>query len=124
MSKKQTASKKRSPKPSTDGKKRPQAKKSPRSRPQPKPEGVQTMATATAPAPANERLTSSCIGQIGETAGQVWHTLDVNGPLSITKLLKQVDAPRDTVMQAIGWLAREDKVDIDETSRGRVVVLR
>jgi hypothetical protein len=117
MSKKTTATKQRSPKPSTDGKKRPQ-----RSRPQPKPEGVQKMATATAP--ASDRLTISCLGQIGETAGQIWHLLDESGPMSLTKLVKTVDAPRDTVMQAIGWLAREDKVDIDETSRGRVVSLR
>ena len=64
MSKKTTATKQRSPKPSTDGKKRPQ-----RSRPQPKPEGVQKMATATAP--ASDRLTISCLGQIGETAVEI-----------------------------------------------------
>jgi hypothetical protein len=27
-------------------------------------------------------------------------------------------------MQAIGWLAREDKLDISETSRGRIIGLR
>ena len=77
------------------------------------------MATATA-----NTTNASCLGQIGEVAGQIWHTLDEQGPLSISKLVKAVDAPRDTVMQAIGWLAREDKVEIDETSRGRVVSLR
>lgn len=73
------------------------------------------MATAT----MNERTLS-----IGETAGLVWHALNDNGPLSLTKLVKMIDAPRDAVMQAIGWLAREDKVDLEETSRGRVVVLK
>lgn len=62
--------------------------------------------------------------QIGEAAGLVWHALNENGPLSPAKLCKMVDAPRDTVMQAIGWLAREDKVDFEETPRGRVLVLR
>lgn len=61
---------------------------------------------------------------IGEAAGLVWHTLNDNGPLSPAKLCKMVDAPRDTIMQAIGWLAREDKVDLEETPRGRVVVLK
>lgn len=64
------------------------------------------------------------ITQIGETAGIVWHTLVEEGPLSCAKLAKTIDEPRDVVMQAVGWLAREEKVDIEETSRGRVVLLR
>ena len=61
---------------------------------------------------------------IGEAAGLVWHALNDNGPLSLAKLVKMVDAPRDTVMQAVGWLAREDKVEFEETQRGRLLVLR
>lgn len=61
--------------------------------------------------------------QIGETAGVVWHTLHEKGPLSIAKLVKEVGAPRDLVMQAVGWLAREEKLSFDE-SRSRVVSLR
>jgi hypothetical protein len=67
---------------------------------------------------------SICVVQIGAVAGQVWHALEEEGPLSMAKLVKLIDAPRDSVMQAIGWLAREDKLDIEETSRGRVVSLR
>jgi len=67
---------------------------------------------------------STCIAQIGETAGQIWHTLEDQGPKSVSRLVKLIDAPRDTVMQALGWLAREDKIEIEETSRGRVVSLR
>jgi DNA-binding transcriptional ArsR family regulator len=61
---------------------------------------------------------------IGETAGVVWQVLSKNGPMTIAKLVKAVDEPRDTVMQALGWLAREDKVCIEEEGRGRVVSLR
>ena len=61
--------------------------------------------------------------QIGETAGQIWHLLDTTGPQKITRVVKEVDAPRDLVMQAIGWLAREEKVAIEEQSRSRVVTL-
>jgi hypothetical protein len=68
--------------------------------------------------------TSNCVQQIGETAGIVWHTLEANGPMSVTKLARSIDAPRDVVMQAVGWLAREEKVAIEETRRGRVVSLR
>ena len=64
-----------------------------------------------------------CVDQIGQTAGQVWQLLSEEGPLSFAKLVKQLDQNRDVVMQAIGWLAREEKVNIQETSRGRVVSL-
>jgi hypothetical protein len=44
--------------------------------------------------------------------------------MSLTKLLKVVEAPRDSVMQAVGWLAREGKIALDATPRGRVIALR
>ena len=69
-------------------------------------------------------LAPSCIEQIGETAGLVWSTLEEEGMMSLAKLSKAVDQPRDVVMQAVGWLAREDKVEIEESSRGRVITLR
>jgi hypothetical protein len=64
------------------------------------------------------------VAQIGEMAGLVWHTLEEHGPQSLAKLVKLIDAPRDAIMQALGWLAREDKITIDETSRGKIVTLR
>ena len=67
---------------------------------------------------------STTIDQIGEVAGHVWHLLDQQGPLSLTRIVKDTDAPRDVVMQAIGWLAREEKISIEEESRSKVVSLR
>ena len=69
-------------------------------------------------------LLSRCVHQIGKTAGKVWNQLDRNGPMSMTALTKGVNEPRDMVMQAVGWLAREEKIDIVETKRGRIVSLR
>ena len=66
----------------------------------------------------------SCTAQIGETAGVVWHTLEKGGPMTLAQLAKKVKAPRDLVMQAVGWLAREGKVEIDESKRTRSVSLR
>ena len=66
-------------------------------------------------------LEMCCVEQIGKTAGQVWRCLDESGPMSLSKLTKSVEAPRDMVMQAVGWLAREDKVEIEEKSRGRMI---
>lgn len=65
-----------------------------------------------------------CVEQIGATAGCVWHTLAEQGPLSLAKLVKAVAQPRDLVMQALGWLAREGKIEIREESRSRIVALR
>ena len=69
-------------------------------------------------------ISSSGVEQIGETAGVIWRLLDSSGPQKMTTLVKEVDAPRDIVMQALGWLAREDKIAIEEESRARVVSLR
>lgn len=61
---------------------------------------------------------------IGFAAGKVWHVLHDKGPMSLAKLQKSVDEPRDMVLQAIGWLAREDKIEIEETNRGRLIWLK
>ncbi len=64
------------------------------------------------------------IEQIGETAGEVWHLLaDEREPISLAQLAKRIDQPRDVIMQAIGWLAREDKLVIEENGRTRYVSL-
>lgn len=67
---------------------------------------------------------SVSVEQIGETAGLVWKYLNDNGTSSVSRLVKEVDAPRDMVLQAVGWLAREDKISIDESARGKTVSLR
>lgn len=64
------------------------------------------------------------VEQIGETAGDVWRLLDLKGPLSMAQVVKQLDAPRDLVMMALGWLAREDKILVDNDSRARTISLR
>ncbi len=63
------------------------------------------------------------IEQVGATAGSIWQLLNVHGPLKFAEIVKQVDAPRDLVMQGIGWLAREQKITITMQGRSRVVAL-
>jgi hypothetical protein len=67
---------------------------------------------------------TSGVDQIGETAGSVWQALNARGPLTLAALVKQIDAPRDVVLHAIGWLAREGKISIEDGRRGRTVALR
>ena len=41
----------------------------------------------------------------------------------MARLIKEIEAPCDVVLQAVGWLAREHKIDIDE-GRSRTISLR
>lgn len=66
----------------------------------------------------------SCLERIGQTAGEIWRLLDERGPLSMARIVAEMNCPRDQVMQAIGWLAREDKLNFAEGQRGRMVSLR
>jgi hypothetical protein len=79
-------------------------------------------ATKPAPKSAPKKVLSG-VEQIGATAGQVWHCLNESGPVSFTQLVKEIDAPKDIVMQAVGWLAREGKISIEENGRSRSVSL-
>ncbi len=67
---------------------------------------------------------SSVLEQIGDTAGMVWHYLNENGARSLTQLAKDIDAPRDVIMQAVGWLAREGKLAIEESRKQKLISLR
>jgi len=51
-------------------------------------------------------------GQVGETAGQVWNTLTTEGPMTLTQLKKKLNGQGDLLGYALGWLAREDKIDM------------
>jgi hypothetical protein len=72
----------------------------------------------------SESSNSSPIEVIGQTAGAVWHTLEAKGPMSIAKLLKTVGGNKEVAQQAIGWLAREDKIVITEVKRTKTIALR
>lgn len=63
------------------------------------------------------------VESIGSVAGMVWHYLNENGSVTLSKLAKDMDAPRDMVMQGVGWLAREGKVRFEETPRSKVIAL-
>jgi len=50
--------------------------------------------------------------QVGETAGKVWHALSSVGPQTLAQLKKRVNGSSELVSFALGWLAREDKIEI------------
>lgn len=48
---------------------------------------------------------------IGLCAGEVWRYLDSHGgSADLKKLFKKIDAPRETILMAVGWLTREGHV--------------
>ena len=61
--------------------------------------------------------------EVGHTAGDVWQLLDNRGSLSITEIVKLIDAPRDQIMQSIGWLAREGKLTVRIEGRRKIASL-
>ncbi|MCP4172297.1 MAG: hypothetical protein GY758_16150 [Fuerstiella sp.] len=61
---------------------------------------------------------------IGTAAGVVWVFLNDNGATSLTALIKGTDLPKELALQAIGWLAREDKLVFEKALRGRLIVLK
>lgn len=54
---------------------------------------------------------------VGETAGLVWRFLHEHGKSSLTIIEREVEAPKKLVHMAIGWLAREGKLELSQEGR-------
>jgi hypothetical protein len=50
--------------------------------------------------------------QVGDTAGCIWQTLEANGPQTVAQLKKKLKGTSELVPLAVGWLAREDKIEL------------
>jgi len=61
--------------------------------------------------PASDESPSFTGIAIGHAAGDVWGSLSGGEPRSIAEIKKSVKAPGDVVVAALGWLAREDKLE-------------
>jgi len=64
------------------------------------------------------------IDQIGETAGRIWQALHQKGPLGLSALKKQAGAPDFILNLALGWLAREGKIEFAPAGRSYSVQLK
>ena len=62
--------------------------------------------------------------QVGETAGKVWHLLNDNGPLTLIQLKKKLDGSGELLNFALGWLSREDKIEISPAKKSYRIQLR
>jgi hypothetical protein len=64
------------------------------------------------------------IQKVGETAGVVWHALEKSGPLKLSALKKQAKATETVLHMALGWLAREDKIEMTTEGKSYRVSLK
>ena len=58
-----------------------------------------------------------------EIAGKTWRYLGQNGETNVAKLGKALKEKDAIVLQALGWLAREDKIDYSIKNRRTFVNL-
>ena len=49
---------------------------------------------------------------IGQSAGQIWEYLNANGEVSLSKMRKDLDLAGNFAEMGLGWLAREDKIEM------------
>ena len=65
------------------------------------------------------------IEKIGLAAGSIWNTLNENGAMSAKELKKvcKIKTDKDLYL-ALGWLLREDKLNIEEDGKELNVSLK
>ena len=62
--------------------------------------------------------------QIGENAGRIWQLLEQRGEANIAQLSKLLKVKSAEVYQAVGWLAREDKIEYFERAGKTFIKLK
>lgn len=64
------------------------------------------------------------VESIGAVSDHVSEYLERNGPVTLSKLARGIRVPRDLVMQAVGWLARDGRIEFHEGERSKLVSIR
>lgn len=64
------------------------------------------------------------IQKVGEAAGLIWLAIDSQGPLKMIALKKQLKLNDTILHMALGWLAREDKIEMTASGRTFLVQLK
>jgi hypothetical protein len=57
--------------------------------------------------------TKDVVEEFGYCAGRVWKELNTHGPLNEKDLLKNTRLQKNNLYAAIGWLARENKIQFE-----------
>jgi hypothetical protein len=62
--------------------------------------------------------------QIGDAAGVIWRYLDEHVEASLSELKKATKLSEQLLLMGLGWLAREEKVDVVQDKKGLKVSLK
>ena len=62
----------------------------------------------------SKKVTLSLEEQIGFSAGEIYNYLSENGTTSFAKMKKELDLKGNFADLGLGWLARENKVEIQQ----------
>ena len=71
-----------------------------------------------------ERESTVIQEEIGTVAGAIWRVLAGNGRCPLPKLRRSIDCNTAVFDWAIGWLARENKIEIKREKRSFLVQLK
>jgi hypothetical protein len=58
--------------------------------------------------------------EIGSCAGKVWKILDIWGDADFTTIKRLSDLSDEEVHAALGWLAKEDKISLNEKQKYKI----
>ncbi len=58
-------------------------------------------------------FTKDVIDEFGQSAGKVWRAINTHGPLTEKELIKNTKLTKKIFYAAIGWLARENKIHLE-----------
>jgi len=61
---------------------------------------------------------------IGAAAGLIWEYLDKNGATSVSKVTKETGVSKNDAQRAIGWLAKEGKLNFEMDKRTELLSLK
>ncbi len=64
------------------------------------------------------------ITRIGLAAGDIWHQMEGKNNLTLTQLVQDTGLPRELVLMALGWLAREGHVIVGDENTDFLSCLR
>lgn len=62
--------------------------------------------------------------KIGKIAGEIWKYLGEHQEVTPTELIRELSGTERTVCMAIGWLAREDKIEFKQEGRTSYINLK
>ena len=73
---------------------------------------------------ATKKVNLTLEEQIGFSAGEIYNYLHTNGTTSFAKMKKELDLKGNFADLGLGWLARENKVEIEQKGPAVKVSLR